>query len=314
MTFTTPSINFTSALNYFTSLSNTPTNNNKMATVDVVYGSQQFTEGYNGNGNNGGDYTEKPVSHSTDSSKNGSHKVTYEDPDADVSLRSSDGRIFKVESYVLKTHSYVPSTISTLVHSLYLYIICITPSPGCSHLILHWLALTLSSFFRTKFKQEGIPTSPIQINAATKTLKSLLDIMHMRPVPSGMVWAYKSKLLNLCDELGTPSVAERAVFSMYENVHKDPWGVFTLASQRGNLSLARAALKCLGDHEGGHQIDRLTPQMAAGVTLPYLLGLFNAALKVGSGGHGELDGHGHGHEHGKVGWKSIAENFSPVVG
>jgi len=136
--------------------------------------------------------------------------------------------------------------------------------------------------------------------------------MHMRPVPAGMVWSLKDKLLRLCDDLGTPSVAERAVFSMHDNVHKDPWGVFGLASQRGNVSLAKAALKCLADDDKGNRIERLTPQMASGVTLPYLLGLFNAALKVRSG---ECEG-GHEHEHGNgnVGWKDIAEHFSPVVG
>jgi hypothetical protein len=167
------------------------------------------------------------------------------------------------------------------------------------------------SFFRQKFKQEGIPTTPIQINAPTKILKALLDIAHMRPVPSGMVWAYKDKLLNLCDTLGTPSVAERAVFSMHDNVHKDPWGVFSLASQRGNVSLAKAALKCLAEDDGGNKIERLTPQLASGVTLPYLLGLFNAALKVRSEG---CEGECSGQEQGTVGWKSIAEYFSPVVG
>jgi hypothetical protein len=135
----------------------------------------------------------------------------------------------------------------------------------------------------------------------------------MRPVPSGMVWSHKDKLLNLCDTLGTPSVAERAVFSMHDHVHKDPWGVFCLASQRGNVSLAKAALKCLADDDKGNKIERLTPKLAAGVTLPYLLGLFNAALKVRSG---DCEGgeHEHGHEHGNVGWKSIAEHFYPVVG
>jgi hypothetical protein len=123
-----------------------------------------------------------------------------------------------------------------------------------------------------------------------------------------MVWSLKSKLLALCDTLGTPSVAERAVFSMHDNVHKDPWGVFSLASRRGNVTLAKAALKCLAEdqHGHGHKIERLTPQLAAGVTLPYLLGLFNAALKVRSGGD---EG-----EEGTVGWKSIADKFYPVVG
>lgn len=175
----------------------------------------------------------------------------------------------------------------------------------------------------------AVPKYPIPIDASTKILKGLLDIMHMRPVPSGMVWAYKDKLLALADKLGTPSVAERAVFSMHDSVQKDPWGVFCLASQRGNLSLAKAALKCLadipdaGDGKGGGakaKIEKLTPALAAGVTLPYLLGLFNAAL--GANGHfhtssngGEEcvseDGHGGA---GAVGWKAIADRFTPVVG
>lgn len=170
--------------------------------------------------------------------------------------------------------------------------------------------LTPSTYFRNLFKTKGVSNEPISINASTKILKALLDIMHMRPVPSGMVWAYKDKLLSLCDTLGTPSVAERAVFSMHENVNKDPWGVFCLASQRSNLSLAKAALKCLAEHDEGNKIERLTPQLAAGVTLPYLLGLFNAALTVRADkcGGSEFD-----EGAGNLGWKNIADHFSPVV-
>jgi hypothetical protein len=82
-----------------------------MATVDVGYQTQSHNIGKHnshthGNGHNDVDHHHnRAISQSTDSSKNGNHKVTYEDPNADVALRSSDGRIFKVESYVLKTHS-----------------------------------------------------------------------------------------------------------------------------------------------------------------------------------------------------------------
>lgn len=57
----------------------------------------------NNNNNNNGDYTEHPSSPSS-GFKNGQPKVTYDDPDADAALKSNEGRIFKVESYVLKTH------------------------------------------------------------------------------------------------------------------------------------------------------------------------------------------------------------------
>jgi hypothetical protein len=111
--------NFNSALNYFTLLQ-TP-NKNTMATAEVGYQTQSYDLGkhitqthdlgkkqtlMHGNGHNEDHHT-RAISQSTDSSKNGNGnlKVTYEDPNADVALRSSDGRIFKVESYVLKAHS-----------------------------------------------------------------------------------------------------------------------------------------------------------------------------------------------------------------
>jgi hypothetical protein len=78
-----------------------------MATIDLQPRAT-FHNGLSKNNNNG-DYTDKsasPESPPSVTSKNGStgQKVTYEDPDADVALKSSEGRIFKVESYVLKTH------------------------------------------------------------------------------------------------------------------------------------------------------------------------------------------------------------------
>lgn len=89
-----------------------------MATADLGFQSQhnnlghQDQHNHNNHGhqqqqhhNDGHHHHTRAISQSTDSSKNGSHKVTYENPDADVALRSSDGRIFKVESYVLKAHS-----------------------------------------------------------------------------------------------------------------------------------------------------------------------------------------------------------------
>lgn len=192
-----------------------------------------------------------------------------------------------------------------------------------------------SSHFRNLFKKSGVPHEPIAIDASTKILKGLLDIMHMRPVPSGMVWAYKDKLLKLCDQLGTPSVAERAVFSMHDSVHKDPWGVFALASQRGNISLAKSALRQLGESDldngagTGIKVDKLslTPQLASGVTLPYLIGLFNAALAsinahthahAHANGHGSANGEEHGlfeeHAQPSINWKAVADKFTPVVG
>lgn len=86
-----------------------------MATADVLAapGFANTPTAYNkinnglGHGNNG---QVSPTASSTykngngNGNGNGTQKVTYEDPEVDVSLKSNDGRIFKVESYVLKTH------------------------------------------------------------------------------------------------------------------------------------------------------------------------------------------------------------------
>jgi hypothetical protein len=53
------------------------------------------------------------------------------------------------------------------------------------------------------------------------------------------------------------------------------------------------------------KISALTPGLASGVTLPYLLGLFNAALAVGHVEDGEDE---------KASWKVIADKFTPVMG
>lgn len=116
---------------------------------------------------------------------------------------------------------------------------------------------------------------------------------------------------------------------MHSAVEKNPWEVFTLASQKNNVGLAKSALKALGEaKEKGHDVHSLyevTPGLAAGVTLPYLLGVYVAALKVkekGGSPVGSLNGSvvnglgdgGLGGFDGEVGWKAIAEKFSPIVG
>jgi hypothetical protein len=95
--------------------------------------------------------------------------------------------------------------------------------------------------------------------------------------------------------------------------------MFCLASQKGNVSLAKSALKALADagadaNPEGHQhrdITSLTPGQVAHVTLPYLLGLYNAALAVQ---HEHPHGHAHSHAHQhEISWKAIADRFSPVM-
>lgn len=149
------------------------------------------------------------------------------------------------------------------------------------------------------------PSDPIPIDASTKILKLVLDLMHLKPAPSGAIWAYRTQILKLCDDLQLKGVAERVLFSMHENVDKDAWAVFCLASQHNSSALARSALRAMDNgegKEGGIKLDKLGPDAVKGVATPYLLGVFAAALKAAEAADKGV----------QVGWKEVAANFVPI--
>ncbi len=118
---------------------------------------------------------------------------------------------------------------------------------------------------------------------------------------------------------------------LHSAVEKDPWQVFALASHKNNLGLAKSALRSLDaiKENGGivPGIESLHPTQAEMLTLPYLLGIYVAALKAkdkergaGSRLHGSEGSSTRGSEHSfepeqtEVTWKAIAEKFVPIMG
>lgn len=140
----------------------------------------------------------------------------------------------------------------------------------------------------------------IHIDAPSVVLKLFLDLMHHRRLPGLALWAYRVPLFSLADKYGCPGVIERITYGLHHALFKNPWEIFVVASQRGNLSLAKAAMKIMDNTDvkfPAPKVDQLTPELAHGVSLPYFLGLFNAALRVGKA---------------KPEWKDLAEYFVPV--
>ena len=88
--------------------------------------------------------------------------------------------------------------------------------------------------------------------------------------------------------------------------------MFCLASQRGHVGLAKSALRAMADKSDTPypKVTKLTPNLAAHVTLPYLLGLFNAVLFHSTRGDDPDDDGRLQH----TSWKAIAEKFTPVIG
>lgn len=124
------------------------------------------------------------------------------------------------------------------------------------------------------------------------------------------------------------------MFLMHSAIEKNPWEVFCLASQRNNVGLAKSALKSLAVKNDfvtasgvidTVRIGHITPEQAREAALPYLLGLFSAALSVGTAGKPEENGHAKGYANGTNGyngieadddvdWHAVAERFKPIVG
>jgi hypothetical protein len=161
---------------------------------------------------------------------------------------------------------------------------------------------------------------PLSLAGTTLTLKLYLDLIHLKSVPARQVYAARDTIFAFCAKYESPGIAERAVVALHQYVDKDAWGVFAIASQHNNVALAKAALKAMVDDHDAVKVTALTPTQVVGVALPYLLGIYHAALQVDSV-HPKVDdgtnGHGHGHDHGfnhGQGWKAIADKFHPIVG
>lgn len=192
----------------------------------------------------------------------------------------------------------------------------------------------LSAFFRKELEGAS-PTHEFKVPTGKKVLKAWLDLAHFRNLPPLMIWSIRASLFKLCEYLVSPSVTERAMFLMHSAIEKNPWEVFCLASQRNNVGLAKSALKNLAIKNDfvtangvtvSVRIGNITPEQAREVALPYLLGLFSAALSVAAAGKPEENGHPKGHANGYINgyngieaddyvdWHAVAERFKPIVG
>lgn len=190
-----------------------------------------------------------------------------------------------------------------------------------------------STFFHDLLNDGSHSGEPIHIPASSRIFKAWLDLAHLRDRPPSMVWGMRESLLKLCDDLGSRGVSERALFHMHSKIEKDPWAIFALASQKNNVGLAKSALRTLGQVDHGVStatrgtflsIETITPALAGTVTLPYLLGLYVAALKAKDKAHATEHGPGasrvgsieseQGDGLDETCWKAIAEHFVPVVG
>ena len=202
----------------------------------------------------------------------------------------------------------------------------------CLRAELHTIADN-STLFRDSLGDGKYTGEPIKIPYSSKIIKIYLDLAHLHNRPPSMVWAIREPLLHLCEHLGSKGVSERALYLLHGAVEKDPWQVFALASHKNNLGLARSALRTLDTlKEEGNvvvpSIEGIGPHLASQVTLPYLLGIYVAALKAKD--KVKVNGNGIGNIHGSFGgsqasengheetteitWKAIADKFVPVLG
>lgn len=211
-----------------------------------------------------------------------------------------------------------------------------TASPSLTQHRRTWTDVAhLSTHFREILGEGKNTGEPIKIPYSSKIIKAYLDLAHLRNRPPQMVWTMREPLLSLCDYLGSKGVSERALIFLHGAIEKDPWQIFALASHKNNLGLAKSALRSLDSvkENGGIVIgiEGIGPTLAGMITLPYLLGIYVAALKAkdkvknGTNGYhlnGSFNGSTVGSQHSENGqevdhevtWTAIANKFVPIMG
>lgn len=125
--------------------------------------------------------------------------------------------------------------------------------------------------------RDRLGPDPIELDADRKVLKLLLNLMHQVSMPAAFIWKVHAPLFALCDEVGCDSVVQLALASFAGCVDRDPWRMFSVASERNNVALARAALGALAAAEDKMQAAATNQHQGNGYHQP------NFSMELGKG-------------------------------
>ncbi|WWC99375.1 hypothetical protein V866_006276 [Kwoniella sp. B9012] len=166
-----------------------------------------------------------------------------DDPDADITLLSSDRHETKVHSYLLRSESTVFRGI-----------------------------LSDKNFFNDH--------SPLLFEAEVSDIRSLIYLMDAKDPTLGSL-EQSHRLLELCDRYGLYKVEERIRKRIVDLVPQKPWEGFVLASQLDDITLAKTALRSMNKQTHTQSFNLslafIKKEVAVQPTVPYLIGLLRAA-------------------------------------
>ncbi|OCF73503.1 hypothetical protein I204_05344 [Kwoniella mangroviensis CBS 8886] len=167
----------------------------------------------------------------------------FDDPDADITLLSSDGHEIKVHSYLLRSESTV---------------------------------------FRHMFNDKNFfdDHSPLLFEAEVSDIRSLIYLMDAKDPNLGSL-EQSSRLLELCDKYGLYMVEERIRKRIANLVPQKPWEGFVLASRLNDVTLAKSALRSMATQSNTQSFNLslalIKKEVAIQPTVPYLIGLLRPA-------------------------------------
>ncbi|WVQ62509.1 uncharacterized protein L199_000651 [Kwoniella botswanensis] len=199
--------------------------------------------------------------------------MTCTDEGAEVTLVSTDQIHFKVHSYLLKTHS---------------------------------------SVLRDMLIDPGLKPTAISLEVPSGDLKLFLDLMHQSEPDMSNNWPQCKRVIDLCLLYDCKIVLERLRFRLKPLAHQAPWEIFCMASQCEDVSLARKALKSMGNDEEHRTLvlTSLSLKDATRPSLPFLLGLIvqlhqkceiRMRYQIGLGTFQGVD------------WNTIGRAFEPIT-
>ena len=173
--------------------------------------------------------------------------------------------------------------------------------------------MSLSTFIADLFDvaTQGDPSqSPIHLDAASNVLRIFVNMIHSGDTPYLEIKvADYVTLLTICDRLQCPDIEKAVVSSLKLGAAKDPWAVFTLASQRNDVGLAKAALEAMGEGRSSPatRLPKLLPQDMDGVRTSFFVELIGRRLSSAYDHNCKIV-----HYH-MVDWSTVARDFSPKV-
>lgn len=136
---------------------------------------------------------------------------------------------------------------------------------------------------------------PVPIDHTSETVIDFLDLIHFGTIKGRYTWKRCQTLLSIIDQFDAPKLKSLAVQPLFEVLPEYPFNIFAMASQSGNVPLAKMAIAHFPIDMKRHGALEMTSKTVCDIRLDFLVGL--------------LSGVPYGTNGATCDWKKVAHSF-----